>query len=191
MLGMQWCENCRAPRFEIPVRSIDDVPTVCAKCGESRICARFVGSNFAELRGALAKWILGPDREGNRHPPTPARLTEARQRFDAVIATLERREATCSPAWRTALSEYRAIRHRRGGAEPRCAAPTEESSSSTSTRLGADRLHELIEEARAQECHAGADEGTADSAEEAAPSSALSSNRRRWAMLLRNSTGNL
>lgn len=167
MLGMQWCDSCRAPRFKIPAYGRDDVPRLCLVCDGDRISQRFVGANFAELRAALTEWILGPEEARDPHSPIPARLKEARRRFDSVIRTLEREEASHSEEWRFALREYREIRRR--FADPAAPIRATLAQAESSTPIDLKVLHDFIERSKAADVKADAESPNPSSPEPRKP----------------------
>lgn len=145
MIGVQWCDECDAPRFKWSCGGIHEVPRNCYYQTDHTVALRFVAESLREARRKLATFAHGSVTGSPNSSARSRRRTYVRERFDQVIGWWAR-QPTIPKELRLLLREYndRAANRQETGSGAASAG-----SSNAENLLDVALLHSLTEEMKA------------------------------------------
>ena len=144
MIGVQWCDDCDAPRFKGSCGGLHDVPSSCYYQTDHTVALRFVADNLAEARRKLAAFAHGSVKGSPNSGARSRRRTHVRERFDQVIGWWAR-QPTVPRELTVLLREY----NNRGRRNQVPAVSASAGSSGTGRLVDVALFHSLTEEMKA------------------------------------------
>ena len=144
MIGVQWCDECDAPRFKWSCGGIHDVPSSCYYQTDHTVALRFVADGLAEARRKLAAFAHGSIKGSPHSGARSRRRTHVRERFDQVIGWWAR-QPTVPRELMVLLREY----NNRGRSSQAAGERTSAALPETGRLVDVVLLHSLTEEMKA------------------------------------------